>query len=128
MSIEVRYDEEHDSIIITVHGVLDRKSGISLRDRILTHQQFRKNINQIFDCSSGKLELTTEDLKVIAAHFNQKSEVLGGNRKLALVVSRDLDFGMMRQYEAFFYTGPEVLVHSFRSLEKAIKWIKGLHV
>ena len=64
-----------------------------------------------------------EDLYKVANDFSGMGDVLGLNRKLALVASSDGDFGRFRQYEVFFQAGPEVKVHVFRSIEAARHWL-----
>ncbi len=124
MSLEVIYDDSIDSIVIISKKVVGKNDILLLRDSILNHPNFRKNINQLFDSTEGQIDLTSEDLVNIATYYQTKSNQLGNNRKLALVVSRDVDFGRMRQYEAFFDAGPGVIVHSFRSINEAKDWIK----
>ena len=124
MTLEVSHDEVNDYMVIKAIGTVGYKEIFALRDQLINHSSFRKNINQLFDCSEGELNLTTNDLKRIAMDYTEVADQLGHDRKLALVVSRDLDFGMMRQYEAFFYSGPGVSICAYRSLAEAIKWLK----
>lgn len=124
MTLEVSHDEVNDNMVIKATGTVGYKEILALRDQLINHSNFRQNINQLFDCSQGKLNLNTDDLKRIAMDYTEVADQLGHNRKLALVVSRDLDFGMMRQYEAFFYSGPGVSICAFRSLTEAKEWLK----
>ena len=124
MSIIVDYDEFLDSLIIKTGGKVGCEEICALRDKILEHPNFRKNINQLFDATSSLLDLSSEDLQIIASHYSLKSNELGSNRKLALLVDKDLDFGRMRQYEVYFDSGPTVLVQAFRDPSKARIWIK----
>lgn len=124
MPFTVEYDELIDSLIIKTEGNVGCEEICMLRDQILEHPNFRKDINQLFNATDCILDLSTEDLKIIAAHYSSKASELGNNRKLALLVSRDLDFGRMRQYEVFFYSGPTLLVQAFRDLSQAEKWLK----
>lgn len=123
MPIEVSYEAGLDALMIQCTGTVVYKDMPVLGNQILSHPDFRKNISQIFDVTQGVLELSTEDLKQVATDFSQIAKILGMNRKLALVVSRDVDFGMMRMYEVFFQPGPHVKIMSFRSMDKAKQWI-----
>ncbi len=125
MPIRVDYDDVLDSIIITAAGNIGCEEICVLRDQILNQSNFRKDINQLFDATDALLDLSTEDLKSIASHYSIKSHELGHKRKLALLVSKDLNFGLMRQYEVFFDAGPTVLVQAFRELSIAQDWLKG---
>lgn len=123
MAIETTYNEVIDCIVIKIIGTVGYNDILLLRDMIIGHPNFRRDINQLFDCSEGELDLSTSDLENIAFHYMRVSDQLGLDRKLALVVSRDLDYGMMRQYEAFFYSGPNVAVSAFKSLDEAKEWL-----
>lgn len=123
MTIEIKYDESLDFIVINVTGKLEHSDLPKLAQDLIDHKNFRTNINQIFDCRNGSLDFTTNELQQIADDFSSIAEVLGLERKLALVVSRDVDFGQMRQYEVFFTPGPSVIIHVFRSLADARIWI-----
>lgn len=124
MPINVEYDESLDSMIIETIGTVGCDEICLLRDQLLEHADFRENINQLFDASRGQLDLSADDLQKIASYYIVKSEQLGNNRKLALVVSKELDFGRMRQYEVYFYSGPTVYVKAFRNLSEAREWLK----
>ncbi len=123
MPIDIDYDAETNCILIKTYEIVDCDEICALRDRLLNHPKFSTNINQIFDSSEGQLVITSEDLINIASHYKEKVDKLGNERKLALVVSKDLDFGRMRQYEAYFDSGPNVLVHSFRNINDAKEWL-----
>lgn len=123
MAIEIEYDGSIDCMVIVATGVLDYSGFPELAKGLLEHSKFRKNIHQLFDCRNGELFLTTDDLKNIANDFSAVADVLGLERKLALVVTRDADFGRLRQYEVFFQSGPGVKTHVFRSLDEARNWL-----
>jgi len=124
VTIKVGYDESIDSIVLKSNNVIKYDDVCLLRDQIITHPKFRKNIHQLFDSTESQFDLSSEELIKLASYYQEKSDQLGHNRKLAVVVSRDLDFGKMRQYEAFFDSGPNVLVQAFRSLLDAREWLK----
>ena len=124
MAITLTYDSDIDCLTMLVIGSVRYGEILQLRDQIINHPDFRTDINQLFDCSLGELELTTRDLERIASDYSTVIDLLGHKRKLALVVSRDTDYRKMGQYEIFFYAGPGVALHSFRSLADAKSWLK----
>jgi hypothetical protein len=123
MALGITYDDEIDGLVIKVTGTVGREDILLSIDRFLNHPKFRQNINQLFDCTEGDLDFTTQDLESIASYFNTIADQLGHDRKLAIVASRDLKFGMMRQYEAFFDSGPSINICVFRSLSDAREWL-----
>ena len=124
MPLKVTYDENIDCLVIKATDSIKYDDLLSLRELILNNPKFRRDINQLFDCTEGKLYLTTEEVERIAYHFSHVADQLGLNRKLALAVSSDLDYGIMRQYEVFFYSGPSVSVCAYKSLSDARDWLK----
>ena len=124
MTMKIHYDSTLDALVIEVTGSITYEDLPPLAQQIVAHPNFRTNINQLFDCTKGQLDLSYEDLKRIAKDFMAISEVLGSKRRLALAVSRAVDFGMMRQYEVFFSGGPEVEVRAFSALPEAKVWLE----
>ncbi len=124
MPIVINYDTTIDTIVIKATGRIIYKDILILANGLIAHSNFRMNINQLFDSTEGELDLSTEEVKQISQDFLQISEVLGLKRRLAIAVSRDLDFGMMRMYAVFFEAGPGVEVNIFKSLDEARKWLK----
>ncbi|MHC4872631.1 MAG: hypothetical protein ACYTFY_12385 [Planctomycetota bacterium] len=123
MPFELTYDKEIDAIICKVCGNMTYDEIPALGEALLTHSDFRTNINQLFDCTEGQLEATADELRKTAKDFLKVADVLGLKRKLALAVSRDVDFGMMRMYEVHFQPDPGVQIRSFRSLDEARAWL-----
>ena len=121
---EVEYDPQVDALVIRVFGRLFYDDLPQIVQQVIDHPGFRININQLFDCTEGELGLSTQDLEHIAEDFTAISDLLGLNRRLALLVSRAVDFGMMRQYEVFFRPGPGVNVRTFRERQAARIWLQ----
>ena len=124
MLFRITYDEEIDGFVIKATGTVRREDIILSLDQFLKHPKFRQNINQLFDCTEGNLDLTTQDLISISSYFSSISCQLGHNRKLAIAVCGDLNYGIMRQYEALFDSGPNVSVFVFKSISDARNWLK----
>ena len=116
MPIEIDYNTELDCMVIKVSGTVAYADLIPMAGALLEHEHFRTNINQLFDCTEGMVELAMEELKLVAKDFMSIADTLGHSRKLALVVTREVDYGRMRQYEVFFGGGPGVQISTFRSL------------
>ena len=124
MKFHIEYDSTIDSLIIEVYGIITCDDLLRLAHQIIEHPQFKTNMNQLFDTTKGELHLSKEDIERIASEFMQLENALGLNRRLALAVTRTVDFGMMRQYEVFFQSGPDVMVKSFKNVDKARAWLK----
>ncbi|MCB1064441.1 MAG: hypothetical protein KDN20_16170 [Verrucomicrobiae bacterium] len=125
MTIKFEYDASMDCIVIETEGVIVYDDLAALMQGLMSHEKFRPNISQILDCTNAALEIPMNQIKRFAAEASKLGEVFGEDRKLAMVVSRDIDFAQMRQYEAFLQIGPGVQVQIFRSLDQARGWIRG---
>jgi|GEM_PF-5642623 len=123
MPIETTYDSTIDAIVMKATGKINIDDIQDLAAALVTHPEFRTNINQLFDNSCGEFDLSILELRKIAKDFQSLSDRLGKERRFAIVVSREVDYGMMRQYEVFFNVGPGVEVYVFRSLNEARQWI-----
>ncbi len=64
-----------------------------------------------------------EELRAFAKAASEYALQFGEKRKLALVDCKPVNFGIMRQYEAFLDTGPEVAIQVFKSMSDARDWI-----
>lgn len=124
MPIEMKYDSKIDAIVMRASGKITYDDISDLAEDIVAHPEFRMNINQLFDITYGEFELSTNEIERIARDYLSKSELLGHERRFAIVVSRDVDYGMVRQYEVFFQAGPGVETCGFRSLGEARQWLQ----
>lgn len=123
MPIELRYDSEVDAIVFKLIGKIVYEELPVALSRLVDHPDFRHNISQLIDCTDCSLNLSIEDVIQTARDFEGVSETMGDSRWLAIAVSRDPDFGTMRQFEAFYDGGPEVSVMVSRSLSDARQWL-----
>jgi len=124
MPIETKYDSTIDAIVMKATGKITYEDISDLAENLVAHPEFRMNINQLFDNTDGEFDLSTNEIERIAQDFMSISELLGQERRFAVAVSRDVDYGMMRQYEVFFQADPEVEVRGFRSLDEARQWLQ----
>jgi len=124
MPIEIKYDSTIDAIVMSATGKISYDDITNLTENIVTHTQFRTNINQLFDITDGEFNLSIDEIEQIAQDYLGISELLGHERRYAIVVSREVDYGMTRQYEVFFNAGPGVETCGFRSLDEARQWLQ----
>ena len=93
--------------------------------RVYEDPQFDANLNSVWDLSGVKgIQLVQpKQLQKLVAYVSQQRSV-HGQMRTAIVVSKKIDFGIARVYELSLEaeTNNEVMV--FRSLDKAMDWIK----
>lgn len=73
------------------------------------------------DLNSGPL--TMEEIRGLADLAAQAREVVGPAR-VAHVVSRDLEFGLVRMWELFVEQQWDARTRCFRSRDEAVAWLK----
>jgi len=84
------------------------------------------NYNEVVDLSKvTKMKLTTDGIKNISG-IAATSDHMDVNRKLAIVVSSNLAFGLARMYEAYrsFIKNSHKEICVFKNKKDALEWIK----
>ncbi len=67
--------------------------------------------------------LTNDELQEMA-NFTKPLQSQIGQAKIALLVARDLEYGIGRMWQAFASEGRESVSKIFRSRDEAISWLK----
>jgi len=124
MELDIQYDKSLDCLVIEASGDITFKDLPTINEGVHAHEKFRYNIAQICNCSDGSLILTLDELRAFAKDAAEYALRFGEKRKLALVDSKPVNFGMMRQYQALLDTGPEVAIQVFKSMDDARDWIR----
>ncbi len=116
--------EYHDGIFIcTTSGEAEADQFGELIDIMLTHNEWKTDTPWIHDHSSLNAKpLATEDIRLIAQFCKDRRTEIGKG-KCAIVVPKNLEFGLARMWEAFigddWYSDSDV----FRSKKEALAWI-----
>ncbi len=104
--------------------VFSSATGISNTAEIMEHQRklladpaFVPDFNQLFDLRDLQSHTaTTSDLQLMA-----QQEVFGPGSRRAIVVSKDVHYGMARMFE-MMRQGPEKIA-VFRDIDEARRWL-----
>ena len=95
------------------------------QDDIQNHPDYI-NYNELVNLSKiSKLKLTTEGIKTIG-EIASTSDKKDSNRKLALIVSSNLAFGLARMYETYrsFSKSANKEIRVFKNENNAFEWVK----
>ena len=87
------------------------------------------NYNEVVDLRKmTSVKLTTEGIKVIGA-IASTTDTQDINKKLALIVSSNLAFGLARMYEAYrsFSKNANKEIRVFKNETGAFEWVKIIH-
>jgi len=122
MSIDTKIDLEKGEIVHTISGEFSMDEIIHTVDEFWSTRDFPENINVIWDARNTTLHMLTS---VELRQFAERTRALSGKMnkgRTAVVVSRDVDFGLARIFEA--YLGKlDREVQIFRDVNNAYLWL-----
>jgi len=124
MTITTHIDKEANLRHHKVTGPLTKDELIEKLKEVYSEPDFDPDMNTLWDLREADLSsFFSPDIQEVR-DFVSEHWGTGGKSRSALVVSRDLNYGLSRMYEAFLKgkTSSEVAV--FRDYDDAVKWIK----
>lgn len=80
------------------------------------------DIRMLWDLRKAKFDLEVAQVSDLADTV--KLMIASGESRIAFVVTEDLEFGLIRMYEAFRHSDTS-LTSVFRDRDKAIAWLEG---
>jgi hypothetical protein len=110
---------------VTLSGTFAIDRWKDAYDQTLTHPDFRPGMNTLWDFR-GAVDihlLSTQDLHAVAAEVVERVDKRGAGRS-ALVMNRDVDFGMARMYEMMMDGMTALTVRVFRDMHEAESWLE----
>jgi hypothetical protein len=117
----------HDAIFeVTTSGDAILQGYYDFTKAVLEHEDWKPG--GLILLNHTKLNtgpLTIDDVQAIANISGQYSERLG-TAKVAIVVDRDLDYGMTRMWQGFVesHTTSDDSAEIFRNRDEAVAWLK----
>lgn len=125
MSIERHIDPDSGRITLTASGPTRFEDLKVALKGVTEAPDFRPGADIIWDFRNVESEaLTADQLREMVAFVAGIADVRGINYKVAIVVERNVDFGLARMYEVFADELPCEL-RVFRDLEEAVDWMAG---
>jgi hypothetical protein len=124
MEITTTYDHQANLRIHTVKGDVNLEEFLAELKKIGREPKEIADMNSLWDLREADLAVFkqqhVEKIKNTVVHFWESSSSM----KSALVVSRDVEFGLSRMYE--LKTSDEVPtdIITFRDYDKALEWLK----
>ncbi|MFC1868992.1 hypothetical protein ACFL0H_12785 [Thermodesulfobacteriota bacterium] len=93
-------------------------------DHLLAHANWKPGTTFLVNHSElNSGPLSVDDVESIA-QMSVRPGAQWGQARCALLVARDLEYGMARMWEVFVEGKWDVIEHLFRSRDKAISWLK----
>ena len=123
MTIKSEIDNSLNTIIRTVTGEMRAAEIYSEFDKSLTHPDFRKNMNVVWDMTNADVRAaSTNEVLDVVAHIGNNIANRGESYKIAIVASTEMSFVMSKMFETYGEQLP-VSIHVFNALEDALTWI-----
>ncbi len=124
MIVNTVVDKKAAVMIHTVAGEMTFEEIKSSYEAILSHTDFQKDLNSIWDMRNADAsKFDRQDVIRLARYFETQLK----NRaefKVAVIVSRDLEYDLSRMYQVAAADLP-AKIGIFINLEDAKKWVSG---
>lgn len=125
MSIDFRFDEDTERLIVTVTGEPTLEDYREVMRAITTSDRFPADADTIWDLRSVDPGVLSEDLlrSIVSARKGFPSRRAS---RVAHVADSDLGYGMLRMYEALSEVSESALPQRlavFRTFEEAEAWL-----
>ena len=109
--------------MVTTQGEADLQGLLAFLDDIVAHPQWKPGKQILLDHSNlGLGNIAQDDISRVSQHFIKISKKLGSGR-IALVMDRELDYGIARAWELMTADDVDISIFVFRSVEDARKWL-----
>ena len=103
----------------TGSGVLTLADLLAHQEKLLADPDFSPDFSQLWDLTNiTEVELTSKDVHRLA----QRS-IFSPDSRRAILVSRDLVFGLARMFEIYRDILGENGIRVFRNLDDALEWV-----
>jgi hypothetical protein len=108
---------------LTASGTISSADIIKTLHGLLQDSQFKSGMDILWDFRQVKTEnMKADQIREIVSFIKNNQEKRGAHYRVALVVSRDIDFGLARMYEAYTQELPFQL-QIFKTLSSAEDWL-----
>ena len=111
-------------IVVTCSGPADVDEVAGMLTRLQADPDFTMEYDVLWDASGRTTPFTPGQAKELARFVLTYHHKRPRRPKRAYVVSRDVDWGMLRVYESYRVGMSDVDIDVFRSREEAMKWIE----
>jgi hypothetical protein len=123
MAIVTHFDATSGLVTLKVDGEVDGPMIKEALQHVVDDPDFRRGADMLWDFTNARSHDPTaggvQDLAMFVVSLKEKR---GAGYRVALVASRDLEYGIARMYQAYAEQIPATL-KVFRSLEEARLWL-----
>ena len=123
MKYNIDVNQVRGQFIIQAQGDLDAKEETHIFADIIAHPKWTAQFNILFDhrhCYWGHLSINEiRNRAYLMSEWSQNFD----HRKIAIVLSGDLDFGLGRMLEAYTFEKLNGSMHIFKNIDEAESWL-----
>jgi hypothetical protein len=125
MTVNTVVDKKASVTIHTVTGEITFQEIKSSYESVCSHPDFQENMNSIWDIRDADAsKFDSQEVIRIARYFETQTKTRA-KYKAAVIVSRNLEYGLSRKYQVAAADLP-AKIGIFINLEEAKKWVAGL--
>lgn len=119
----IEVEPDSDTFIITTSGQGSAEGILAFLDDIVSHAAWRPGNNILLDHRKLDIaDITVEGIERVSYHFQKMGPLLGGG-KIALVMKKDIDFGIARAWELTTNENVDMQIGVYRSMDEARMWL-----
>ena len=124
MDFEISFKKETGYFIIKTSGDTTPDDVEASLEQVFISPDWSNGKNILYDNRLENLDkLSSDDVQRISLKFTQFNEKLR-NSKIALVMPKDVAYGLARMWENYTETTATFRTSVFRSMDNALKWIE----
>jgi|SRR5229473_2601888 len=121
MPITYRIDSNAGMLFVVAEGETTQAERLKAMQTWMHDPAFRPGLPTLCDFSTATTVPTLPELEEIAGIIRQHAQVIG-HRKLAIIASRPIAFGVARQFGALA-PGGLLTVHVFKDRAAGLTWL-----
>lgn len=119
----LKVDPDHSLFIVETEGDATVEGICAFLDDIVAHPAWRPGMSILLDHRRLSLHnISAKEVEQVSDYFTGISDSLG-NGKIALVMNRDVDFGVARAWENMTIDRTSMRPYVFRTLEECQAWV-----
>ena len=120
MPIHYKIDSELGMLLVVAEGESTQSERLAAMQRWLSDPDFRPGLQTLADFSQATSVPSLSELEDIVEHIRRHANAIG-QKKIAIVTSRPVTFGVARQFGAL---APGVMtVQVFKDRDAALAWL-----
>jgi hypothetical protein len=121
MPIAFRIDKESGIVYTTIEGRITTDELLESLERFMNHPDFSPGLNGLADLRNIEMDTFSADVRRIAELMVEYRNKIGPS-KTAVVISKDVTFGMTRMFQSFSEQS-SIKTAIFRDMEEALRWL-----